>query len=153
MEEIVEKTAGNGAVSAEEYMRKQAEQYEVKLPSGVVFLIRRPNLFWYGENTGSLPAQLIERALNWNPLDTASPAPVPRTPEEMTAFHAHRRKMIEECVIQPKIRRPANKEAGELDPIDLDERDAEFIVNYLAGVIDRDGRSVRREVAGVPVEP
>jgi hypothetical protein len=153
MQDIAEKIHGNGVVSAEEYMREQVRQYEVKLPSGAVFLIRRPNLFWYGENVGSLPAQFLERAVNWNPLDTAPPAPVPRTAEEMAAFHAHRRKMIEDCVLQPKIRRPANKEAGELDPEDLDERDAEFIVNYLVGAIDRNGRPLRREISGVPVEP
>ena len=151
MEEIVTKAAGDGAVSAEEYMRERLRQYEVKLPSGAVFLIRRPNLFWYAENVGGLPAQLLERAVNWNPLDTASTAPTPRTAEEMAAFNAHRRKMIEDCVLQPKIRRPANKEAGELDPEDLDERDAEFIVNYLVGAIDRDGRSLRKETAGVPL--
>jgi hypothetical protein len=153
MEEIVTKAAGDGAVSAEEYMRERLRQYEVKLPSGAVFLIRRPNLFWYAENVGGLPAQLLERAINWNPLDTASASPTPRTPEEIAAFQAHRRKMIEDCVLQPKLRRPANKEAGELDPEDLDERDAEFIANYLAGTIDRDGRPLRRETAGVPVEP
>jgi hypothetical protein len=150
MEENIAKN-GNGAASAEEYMQKQLRQYEVKLPSGSVFLIRLPNLFWHAENVGGLPAQFLERAINWNPLDTASAPPTPRTAEEMAAFQAHRRKMIEDCVLQPKIRRPANKEAGELDPMDLDERDAEFIVNYLAGAIDRDGRPLRREAAGVPL--
>jgi len=150
MEEAIEKIAGNGAMSAEDYMRTRLKQYEVKLPSGAVFLIRRPNLFWFGENAGLLPAELVDRASHWNPLDTNPPV-VPRTPEEIAAFHAHRRKMVEDCVLQPKIRRPANKEAGEMDPEDLDERDAAFITDYLAGVIDRDGRSLREEAPGVPV--
>jgi len=150
MEESIAKN-GDGAASAEEYMRARLRQYEVKLPSGAVFLIRRPNLFWYAENIGGLPAQFLERAANWNPLDTESAPAAPRTAEEMAAFQAHRRKMVEDCVLQPKIRRPADKQAGELDPEDLDERDAEFIVNYLAGAIDRDGRPLRRETAGVPV--
>ena len=152
MEEIAEKVAGNGAVRAEDYMRERLKQYEVKLPSGAMFLIRRPNLFWFGENAGLLPSALIERVTNWNPLEPA-PKVVPQSAEEVTAFHAHRRKMIEDCVLQPKIRRPANKEAGEIDPADLDEHDAVFIADYLAGVVDRDGRPLRPEVPGVPVRP
>jgi hypothetical protein len=152
MEEIKAKEiSNNGVASADKYMRERRKQYEVKLPSGAVFLIRRPNLFWFGENAGLLPTALIDRATeNWNPLDTTPAKIVPRSPEEIAGITAHRRKMIEDCVIQPKIRRPADVEAGEIDPDDLDERDAQFIVDYLSGVIDRDGVPLRPEAERVP---
>jgi len=130
-------------ITAAQYVEMANEELKVTLPSGAVFLIRVPNALWYLENTDSFPASLLAKVRG----RTAEELAAALTVEERKATADHQRKMIEEFVLQPKIRRPADHEKGEIDPADLMPRDAAFIMNYLTGVVGRDGRPLRPGVA------
>lgn len=123
------------STSAEQYAASTKKKYEVKLPSGAIFLIRQPNAFWFAANTNTLPASAIQQA------DGSTPG-IPLRADERTANADLTVRLVEAHVLEPKIRQNADVTKGELPLDDLEPADALFILDYLLGRKDKDGNPV-----------
>lgn len=119
---------------AKSYRSLVESKYEVNLPSGAVFLVRRPNSFWFAMNLNTLPVRAVASA-------HGEKAEIPDTPEERTRGTELTEKLLEECVLEPKIRKAVTAE----DEISFDmllPEDLVFLTRYLMGEVDKDGNSV-----------
>jgi hypothetical protein len=124
------------STTAQDYLKtsKKAPK-EVTLPSGAVFLVRRPSTFWFAANANVLPQN--------PPLQDDAAAPA-RSAEEQALSAQRNRKMICEHVVAPKL-----SENGEFTPDDLNDEDVLKLIKFLYGLEDENGVSFR----SLPAEP
>ena len=115
----------------------------VSLPSGAVFRVQLPNNFWFLSKGDILPVAV------YGEDNQVSEVPKGQSLRQSVAIQFA---LITERVIEPKIRRPADKNKGELDPSELAPEDATFLMDLLNGRIDKTGRSLRAG-NGVDVAP
>lgn len=126
------------STSAKEYLAIANKKYEVTLPSGALFLIRRPNAFWFASNIKSLPtAAITQAAAQETVIDNRSVSQ-----DEIDSNVSMTDRMVCDHVLQPKLRRNADPAKDEVDFDSLLPEDAEFILAYLVGKVDKDGQPV-----------
>ena len=124
---------------------------EVRLPSGLVFTMRRPRPLWWALE-GRLPSSMAARVAS----DGRSPEhyaavenhaavggnPSQHSSEESAELSRWLVALLAECVVAPKIR--LNPCAGEVDPNWLSDEDALFILTYAGGGAMAGGQSLER---------
>jgi hypothetical protein len=107
----------------------------VTLPSGLVFLMRRPRPLWWVLE-GRLPSSLAAKLAGDSGLATRDSG----KPEEIIELSRWVIALLEETVIEPKIRlKPGPKE---VDPNWISEEDLLFIIRYAGGEVQADGRDL-----------
>jgi hypothetical protein len=120
---------------AKEYMDFVRKSYEVRLPSGPIFLIRKPQAFWFAAQTGTLPI-LTPEELKAAAESTTPTAAIIERNAKLTKL------LIQDHVLEPKIVDNPDYEAGEIGFNDLLPEDAKFIMDYLSGLVDAKGSSI-----------
>jgi hypothetical protein len=113
-----------------------AEGETVTLPSGLIFMMRRPRPLWWALQ-GRLPSSLAARVASSEP-----PLAGARGSEDTVALAQWITALLEETVVSPKVR--LNPGAGEADPNWLSEEDVLFIMRYAGGEAMADGQSLDR---------
>lgn len=126
------------ATTAEEYrqiLEKRRGEF-IPMPSGAVFRILMPTAYWWLAETDTLPVGESREGQAEQAEDVGI---------SIREFAKVQFKLITERIIEPKIRHPADKAAGEIDPSELDPEDAKFLMDLLNGRIDKSGRSLRED--------
>jgi hypothetical protein len=117
---------------AEEYLQKNSEipALEVTLPSGIVFMLRRPALQQWAM-AGCLPpyfAEDVRKAWKASQALDAEAA----TPEQRRAWVLAFREMVKWACVSPRLVEDGNPENDELDPTYLSQEDQQFIWNFVS---------------------
>lgn len=118
---------------AKDYLDKTRSKYDVPLPSGAIFKIRKPNQFWFTTNVNTLTAGIpsSEKMESLSQVDALA----------VEANAKWTMKLVEDNVLEPKIRLNPNYDADEIGFGDIEPEDATFIVKYLLGLVDAAGSS------------
>lgn len=117
---------------AEEYIQKNSEipALEVTLPSGIVFLLRRPALAQWAM-AGSLPPYFAEDVRQaWKASQSVEPDIA--SPEQRRAWLVAFREMVKWAVVSPHLVENGNPENDELDPTYLSQEDQQFIWDFVS---------------------
>ncbi len=145
--------------TADDITRKALErnlgpEESLSLPSGLVFMVRRPTPMWWAINRGILPSRLVTVAQG----NESRPNLTPEELAEWARFCVLT--VIEAVVTQPKIRQ--NPGPGEAHPGLISDEDFKAIMAFAGGEIAADGQGLdtfRREPglsdsgsSGEPVE-
>lgn len=107
---------------------------KILLPSGLIVLAYRPGPEWWVRELGKLPKSIAARMRGETaPTENLSP-------EELVEMSRYMVRMIEEVVLQPKIRLDPGPE--DVDPRLVTDADLTYILKYAGGEIAATGQDL-----------
>lgn len=109
--------------------KKPTATANVTLPSGAVFVLRRPPLDAWTK-AGRVPDFFIRLSLEAGQGDAAAVTDSLSTDEIMSSLKFMREVLLY-SVVEPKLKAGATEGDDELDPADIDAEDVEFLTGYI----------------------
>jgi hypothetical protein len=120
-----------------DYIATIAKTQLVKLPeSGCEFRVRKANAFWFTQNAQYLPVGTGKEA-----HEAAEGAVQDAGPDTIQHNLNLTRKLVQDHVLEPKIKEAPDYTKDEIAFEDLLPGDAKFLIDYLMGIADASGAS------------
>jgi hypothetical protein len=121
-----------------EYLAAIAKTQTVTLPeSGIEFRVRKANAFWFAQH-----AQVLPVGTGADAHAAAADAVQEVEPSTIQKNLQLTRKLVQDHVLEPKIRDNPDYEADEIAFEDLLPEDARFLIDYLMGIKGEGGESL-----------